>query len=143
MDDLVRWLTACLDEDERIARAACGRLNGQWSHDSSIPNGYVYDERGEAVVYDESAPLPEEAEHIAAHDPARVLREIDADRRLLAEYERAANAYPADSRAYDYESETGRERTTVLEWVVRLRAARFSERAGYREEWAVDDTTWG
>lgn len=68
MADLVRWLTAQLDEDERIARACPGR--GEWY----------------AGEIDYVADLsPEKCEHIAEHDPARVLREIDSKRKLLAD----------------------------------------------------------
>jgi hypothetical protein len=156
MDDLVQWLGAQLDEDERIARAAAWLPGGvpgeQWrvsgSHGDaggiywSITNVGSDIDRVPTIEMVGSgmsgggAHTEEVATHIAAHDPARVLREIDADRMLLAGYEKATNAYPADSIAYDYESEVGRARTATLAWVVRLRAARFADRPGYREEWA-------
>ncbi len=87
MDDLVRWLTAQLDADQRIAEAARGHGEGRWHHDTSYPNGYVHDGGSQPLVYDESTPSPEEAEHIAVHDPARVLRDINAKRRTLVRCE--------------------------------------------------------
>ncbi len=86
MPDLHGWITQQVAETQRIAEAARGQGAGQWRHESSHPNGYVYDERDQPVVYDEGAPFPEEAEHIAFHDPASVLRQCAADRKILAEH---------------------------------------------------------
>ncbi|MGV9803908.1 DUF6221 family protein, partial [Mycobacterium sp. NPDC003449] len=83
MDELVRWLAAQLDEDERIARAAGGDV---WRRqDDSSDTVAIYDSKGEPVVYDEGWPTEEQQAHIVRHDPARVLREIDAKRRILGE----------------------------------------------------------
>jgi hypothetical protein len=87
------WIAQQIDETQRIAEAARGQGNGQWRHDSSYENGYVYDERDQPVVYDESTPLPEEAEHIALHDPASVLRRCAADRKILAEHAPAVDSW--------------------------------------------------
>lgn len=84
MPDLHGWITQQIDEAQRIAEAARGQGEGRWRHDASHPNGYVYDELDQPVVYDESAPFPEEAAHIAFHDPATVLRRCAADRKILA-----------------------------------------------------------
>lgn len=122
MDDLVRWLGEQLDEDQRVAEAARGHGEGRWQHDDTYPNGYVYDGGVQPVVYDESSPSPEEAAHIAAHDPARVLREIDATRQIVQEC----------ARTLDNE-DTGH---WLAQFVLRREALRFSHRPGYREEWA-------
>jgi len=63
--DLVRFLRAQLDEDESVARAAAGRLSGD-----------------------------DEWVHIARWDPARVLREVEAKRRIV------------DGHRYEISSET-------------------------------------
>lgn len=86
MSDLHGWIVQQIDEAQRIAEAARGHGEGRWHHDTSYPNGYVYDGGVQPVVYDESTPSPEEAEHIAAHDPATVLRRCEADRRILARH---------------------------------------------------------
>jgi hypothetical protein len=87
--DLVQWLGVQLDEDERIARTATA---GPWhvtEYDyqtdfaagiGTSPGdvdvvGHGYEGGGVERV--------EDAGHIAAHDPARVLRDIDRDRRIL------------------------------------------------------------
>ncbi|MEV6180167.1 DUF6221 family protein [Streptomyces sp. NPDC052015] len=83
MPDLHGWITQQVDETQRIAEAACGQGAGRWHHETGYHSGRVEDERGETVVYDEGAPLEEEAAHIALHDPAAVLRRCEADRRIL------------------------------------------------------------
>jgi hypothetical protein len=140
--DLVQWLLAQLGEDERIARAAGGRSEQEWAADLSgkdsagLPSWpvavrYVTEGRLRGAV----ANLPvtnERSEdrmvHIAAHDPARVLREIGADRQLLNQYmEVAANDVDDVEYAHGW--------ANALGLAVRLRASAFSDRPGYREEW--------
>jgi hypothetical protein len=93
VDELVQWLREQLDEDERTARAASHVLrNGaHWSLDewqgreqphSLIAQGTA--EQPVALGHFTADPVPtEQAEHIVTWDPARVLREIDAKRRLV------------------------------------------------------------
>lgn len=45
----------------------------------------VQDSQGDVVVYDEGRPTGEQARHIARHDPARILRECKAKRRLVGD----------------------------------------------------------
>ena len=84
MPDLHGWITQQIDKVEHAAKAARGQGEGRWRHETGYHSGRVEDERGETVVYDEGAPLEEEAAHIALHDPAAVLRRCAADRRILA-----------------------------------------------------------
>jgi uncharacterized protein DUF6221 len=87
MNSLASFLAARLDEDEAAARA-CG-YDGtlDWS---AAPEGHhegrVTDDGGSVVVYDEGSPTFLQAQHIARHDPARVLREVAAGRAILARY---------------------------------------------------------
>ena len=101
--DLAAFLTARLDEDERIARAAVIP-----AHDA--PNAYQphpalsrwrYSDGGDVEVdWDDSGPYSEpyrvtsdsegfssvndpHGHHIARHDPARVLADVDAKRRII------------------------------------------------------------
>jgi hypothetical protein len=103
MDDLVQWLRAQLDEDERIARAAMDAVGpvpgaAQWRYTASLT-----DEGGQywsitTVTPSDTVPTVELvgsgmsgggvhketlARHIAEHDPARALREVEAKRRTL------------------------------------------------------------
>jgi hypothetical protein len=147
--DLVRWLGEQLDEDERVARVAM-RLPGgvpgeQWrvsgSHSDaggtywSITNASSDIDRVPTLEMVGSgmsgggAHTEDVATHIAAHDPARVLREIDAKRELLRRYEAlAAGVLVLTSSAREIQSEYRRVILPSL-------AAGYSDRPGYREEW--------
>jgi len=86
MPDLHGWITQQINKTQRIAEAARGQGEGRWNHETGYHSGRVVDERGETVVYDEGAPLEEEAAHIALNDPATVLRRCTADRKILDEH---------------------------------------------------------
>lgn len=82
--DLLARLRAAIDETERMARAAMEPANddGVWkrgglSHDSARVAGLGI------VIYDEGGHDMDQAEHIARHDPASVLRRCAADRKIL------------------------------------------------------------
>jgi hypothetical protein len=125
MDDLAQFLRARLDENAAVAEAARGRGDGRWHHDTSYPNGYVYDAGSQPVVYDESTPSHEEADHIARHDPARVLRDVEARRGtlefLVAELERTDSPWWYDDK---------------LERLLKLSALPYADHPDYRTEWA-------
>ncbi|MEW2567645.1 DUF6221 family protein [Streptomyces sp. NPDC047070] len=133
MDDLVQWYGEQLDEDERIAQAA---TSGPWNRmgqrvlDSSPPSDRLG--VGMAVGHAAaSADFNETADHIAAWDPARVLLEVEADRRLLATYTDAQAT--VDAIAHPDMYDVGRAQG--LKEAVRYRTLRFDSRPGYREEW--------
>lgn len=101
-DDLVAFLRARLDEDEQVARAA---TSGRWRWDldggayEDDPLGTATQEWGSrgpdlmsgdepvigATGYDASNVIVKRADanHIARHDPARVLAEVEAKRRII------------------------------------------------------------
>src|SRR6266576_4463664 len=85
MSDLVAFLRARVDEDEAAARLAA-REGGTWTQDDPVRFPGAISSLGGQVVYDEGAPDENQAPHIARHDPARVLREVEAKRAILAEY---------------------------------------------------------
>ncbi|MFF8679519.1 DUF6221 family protein [Streptomyces sp. NPDC015237] len=127
MDDLVQWLRAQLDEDERTARAVEDRSapwDGQWVADG---NSAVRTENGHVLFYRHvSDPLkPGLTDHVAKHDPARVLREIDAKRDLL----RFAEG------VHDHHETFTTGVAARLEVTLRLFAATYADRPGYRDEW--------
>lgn len=68
MSDLVTFLRARLDEDEAVLRACAGGVP-QW--------------RPEDIAIFGPDLSPEVRTHIARHDPARVLKEIEAKRRVV------------------------------------------------------------
>jgi hypothetical protein len=126
VDDLVQFLRARLDEDAARAEAAGGDSWRRQEHPSETVA--VYDSKGEPVVYDEGWPSEAQAEHIVRHDPARVLRGIEADRALLNQYvEVAANDVNELEYAHGW--------ANALGFAVRLRGIRFADHPDYREEW--------
>lgn len=114
-DDLVAFLRARLDEDEAAAKLAA-REGGTWTQDDPQRYPGSISSLGGQVVYAEGAPDENQAPHIARHDPARVLREVEAKRAILDEY-LAAPGWPQD---------------------VVLLAAVYSDHPDYRDEWKPD-----
>jgi hypothetical protein len=145
MDELTRWLGQQLDKDERIARAA---TPGPWVANKHEYGAEVYTESGEGVAFDHDAGGVgwDDADFIATHDPARVLREIDAKRQLLDDYTvtarirdeaavriKAAGSQP-DAKDLDTWDRAQRE-AAILEGPVKLLALPFADRPGYKESW--------
>ena len=152
MDDLVTWLHAAYDEDERVARET-PEESRTWSHksfvDYSAPDLPMDDHTlwfGDRVVgevgFGDGEILPDEAEHIARHDPARVLAEVDAKRRILDEHPPIREPYGwagRCQRCIDGDDPWAKE----AEWpclTVRLLALPYADWPGYRPEWAPDRT---
>jgi hypothetical protein len=124
-------LRGVLDDVERKARAAGGN---SWhvDHfgDCEGPCGCRRIEADDMIIYDEGGHTEHHAEHIAEHDPSRVLREVEAKRRLIAEYERAlaaCRAHPDDLASAGW--------LLALVRVLKIVAQPFSDRPGFREEW--------
>lgn len=151
MDDLVCWLGAQLDEDERIARACSG---APWeieippmvhvSVQARRDNKWKWGRLG----YVASVERDDDRAHIAEWDPARVLREIDAKRKIIRLHEitiEKTDAAPFDSytgeRLPDEYSVTcslcgwATEDPTSACLTLRLLTLPYSDRPGYREEW--------
>jgi hypothetical protein len=78
----------------------------------------------EVMIYDEGTPSVQEAQHIARHDPARVLREVAAKRAVL-------DAYRAERDG----GFGGSGFTEGLEFTLRHAAVAWDDHPGYREEW--------
>jgi hypothetical protein len=99
MPDVAAWLAARLAEVEATARAAIPEGGtGKWpfrcQHKNTIgPIPYSHDlcarlDCDEITIYDEGGHSVEQAEHIAAWDPATVLRHVAAERELLEMHSR-------------------------------------------------------
>ena len=151
MDELARWLGQQLDEDERIAQATAwcwsAQIDNSWTArpPRDEEEGWTVWSKGSALM---ASGLEEaDAQHIAAHDPARVLREIDADRALVAAYEQACRkrteiadehwgaAGPSGGLSA---VERWKEHDAVAEALkphVLRRAAVYADRPGYRDDW--------
>ena len=122
--DLAEFLANRLNEDDAVALAA-----GSCDYYDDI---------------DESVPLADEVKHALRHDPARVLREVAAGRKILALHQ-ISTTY-VDSRDDDYRPiKIPEVQCFVCGWAsdaagsacetLRLLAAVYSDHPDYREEW--------
>jgi hypothetical protein len=123
MDDLVEFLRDRLGEDEQAARRAGGAwVDGpaaNWVTAASSGGASEPAHRVALVVADG------ERAHIARHDPARVLRDVEAKRELLRLAERAHEYHETFTSGF----------AAVLEQTLRRFALAYVDHAGYREEW--------
>jgi hypothetical protein len=136
---LVAWLRAQLDEDERVAWAALhpdAVQPGTWSADQYADDPerrHVSEDKAGhywSVAHEVLAPI---ADHIARHDPARVLRDVAAKRAIVDEAALAFGATAVDDEVRDH-VESVRQLWELD--VLRPLASAYADRPGYREEWA-------
>ncbi|MFC8491796.1 DUF6221 family protein [Streptomyces sp. NPDC057235] len=80
MDDLVQFLRARLDEDEQTARAPHPTFL-TWEYDACV---WQIRDLGNGNELANVLPRHAYGEHMARHDPARVLAEVDSKRQALA-----------------------------------------------------------
>ncbi|MCX4575638.1 DUF6221 family protein [Streptomyces sp. NBC_01571] len=129
MDELIEWYGAQLDEDERIANEAGGQ-RGQWRLATPLDD---------AELGDASWLRPPYLRHVERHDPARVLREVEAKRQILAlhvptPHQDEGDMWPGCTTcSWRDEMEALRVRYPCK--TVRLLALPYADRPGYREEW--------
>lgn len=139
VDELITWLRAQLDDDERVARVATA---GPWRHNPEMqwrkPGTTWFEEAVFAGPFGkdaiciagtgepDDAQSMDDANHIARWDPARVLAEIEAKRRILDKH---ARVLEGDNWAWFAGSES------ESEWYVRILALPYAGREGWREEW--------
>ena len=142
MTDLRDFIAARLEEDEAAARAATPGP-WHWSHDvgdmcndPECPYGQLWGRSGDydAQIWDVHGFDVKEgdkadADHIARHDPARVLREVKAKRAILAAHADNARTDPHDCirRAW-YERES-------FCWVIQQMAAAYNDHSDYQPGW--------
>jgi hypothetical protein len=119
-EDLIDWLRAQFDVDERVARAAQDLERDVFDGTGVI---VMHAATGTRSVTLSSAV----AIHIARHDPARVLREVQFKRLILDDWQQLADANSSDPSDIA-------ERAALWRTIRRL-AAIFDDRPGYREEW--------
>jgi len=141
-DDLVQFLRARLNDDEAYARNAFGDHNDagpdwheQWSGSLNIGDAE------DLVLTNDSAV----SRFMARHDPARVLREVEAGRQLITTCEAAMRnaalphpehvpgVYPPAVFVDGY--------AAGLEYSLRLRAASYAAHPDYRAEWRAGEDT--
>ena len=130
MHDLIAFLRARLDEQERKAREAAQRaerwpVNGTW-HLEGVEHDVVGDE--------EAYCAPHNVEHIAANDPAYVLADVDAKRRIIGQMadEAAEGEYWLE---YWREGSRPGNNVEVAIWALLTLALPYADHPDYREEW--------
>ncbi|WP_328917260.1 MULTISPECIES: DUF6221 family protein [unclassified Streptomyces] len=136
--EVAAFLRARLDEDEADARAA---TPGAWSADDSDYAGAIRSCGGADVIAggrrggDASvSESTEDAPRIARYDPARVLRDVEATRGVLAMYDQMVVDMAAPDAAT---SGPGRIAVTVLTPVLCHLARAYSDHPDHRaDEWA-------
>lgn len=105
MDDLVEFLRARLDEDEQA-------IEGTWTPPSSTPSHQLATMQGSVVMM----------------RPARMLREVEAKRQILADYER----YAAERRRA-----MGGWDTAQVSPILAALASVYADHPDCRAEWAA------
>lgn len=132
MDDLIEFLRARLDEDEQVARKATARQrDGEhwlYGHEGGVRT------KGGLGVSRRAVPV--HGEHIARHDPARILSEVDAKRQILTLCEPPLVDVrgPGDSEPQFVPGEGAPWGDDVL----RLLALPYADHPNYRPEWRPD-----
>lgn len=123
MEDLVALITFVrmrYDEIESIAREAKGTTSGKWSENGAA---------GHATVYDQSSRLSlGQHRHIAAQDPARTLRRIEALRLVV---ERCVSVTTRLQQDDDHAALTG------AHYILHALALEFADHPGYKLEWRL------
>lgn len=146
MHDLIEFLRARLDEDEQAARAA---TPGPWFYDSESKPQYgthfvkagplKHDHPATGATWQATAvsaatDAAEDAHHIARHDPARVLADVDAKRRIIGQMadEAAEGEYWLE---YWREGSRPGNNVEVAIWTLLTLALPYVDHPDYREEW--------
>lgn len=141
MTDITEFIRARLDEDEQTARATTEDTEaGRWSIDPYQADWatYIVDAHGHTVApYEAGSPTEQVAAHIARHDPDRVLRGVEAKRRLIAGHIPGPEQPDPDGEEGDtWRRCYGHEYVSYPCSDLRDVASEWSDHPDYRQEWA-------
>jgi hypothetical protein len=135
--ELIEFLRARFDEDAQVASAAtwCPGASRWSAHHREEYDGrwVIVDSLDDRVIEVDTEASDDAcvAAHIARHDPARVLRDLEAKRRIVAEYERYAAERRRAMGGWDPQSEVSP--------ILAALAAVYAEHEDYRENWRPTD----
>ncbi|MFD7860963.1 DUF6221 family protein [Streptomyces sp. NPDC059783] len=137
MDDLIVFLRARLDDDAAAARAASwdGWDGSHWTahHRERHDGRWAVIDRADEGVIPTVAPQAADdagvAQHIACHDPARVLREVEAKGRILDSY------LPDATGADEQINEEWQAGSTLADDLLCLLALPYADHPDYRDDW--------
>ena len=131
--------------DEEAALAASGETWSAFDESTQGTRRVDVDHSFERVV---ACTRAWRGEHIARHDPARTLREIEAKRQVLKEYTKAAEtmeelavrrerlkASGQDVFMTEMERASAIHKRDVLHGVLQILALPYSDHPAYRQEW--------
>jgi hypothetical protein len=139
MTDLVEFLRARLDEDYEAARLVLGaNAMAAYKRGEPVPR-WVPSPEGDAGIWDTNGTprvkfvWARERDHIIRHDPARVLAEVEAKRRILDDVLPTMQADEVSiAGEWGVGSEPVREASDDL---LSLLALPYVSHPDYREEW--------
>lgn len=124
MSPLVDFLLARIAEDEALARGAVERSSYGWSDNAF----------SEAVELAENEGARKQGtDHIARWDPARVLAECDAKRRVVDSLRDLTDAETTEDQAWALERGDRSEQVAIA--TMRLLALPYADHPDYRDEW--------
>ena len=121
VDDLVMWLRAQLDEDERVAQRVRSETEGTWAWTYRNVHAVKTDGTTEPIA---STDTGAQAVYFGLWNPDRVLAEVDAKQRIVDSF--AASTEPLTARTAE---------KAVARMVLKLLALPYADRPGYRDEW--------
>lgn len=137
IDKVVAFIEAQLDEDERVA---CAATSGPWTDCGTQPYGVeqLGGDQPRYVAQIETGDDREaaDAEHIARHDPARGLREVEAIRRVLTQYRTVCDEVREPHSTDHYAH--ARSRQYQLQQVLLVLAAVWADHGDYDPAWVPD-----
>ncbi len=157
-EDLIAFLNARLDEDAQIARVAAGANPGSparsWVAEKVDYKGQIGWQKVWAIVPERveggaqalflNDILPKRVTHVARHDPARVLREVEAKRKMLEahgqghecqHFTASGEKSVVDGKPWVYYEAAHTEFTGGICDVLRLLGLPYADHPDYREEW--------
>lgn len=147
--NITEFLEARIAEDEAVARAAFDRPflsrtdDGKWEANTSNTSPSVEGRAFFSIAASDDEPqaflTSEQADHIARHDPARVLAECAAKRAIVGEHELVEKVYLKDycSTCADWENSEFGEGPPGIEWpcpTLRAVAAVYASHPDYQQE---------
>lgn len=137
---IVEFLRARYDEEEAAAREA---REGPWAlRRDSVSTDEIYSVTREADRGGDSNVFPDvwhdgSNAHAVRHDPARVLREVEAKRRIVDAYPRDPDGWDTSVTFGDWSSCSDSCPPEVLGHVLRLLALPYSDHPDFDLSWRV------
>jgi len=131
-EDLIAFFNARLNEEWMVAKMA---TPGAWhaTGEDIITRGSDAYTAGACIANASGA----DGEHIARHDPARALREVEAGRKLLDEYKRYRASAASQTEAYGQVGPGTWAVVRVLYRAIAFAASVHADHPDYRQEWKL------